>query len=167
MKPYLRIPTILLLTTSVILASCRQEKPNIIKVEFATSECFLPCKHVAISVDSSLNYKFKDDSLYQNQSFVGVIQKQLWVELLDKLKHIDYRSLETKYEVSSSDMQMAELIIYEDGKKVVRFNRQLNRTDKLGLFMRWLDSTQFHVKLKKAIDTLHFGTTYQVPRNRD
>jgi hypothetical protein len=86
---------------------------------------------------------------------------------VDKLKHIDYRSLDTIERFSSSDMQRAELIIYEDGKKVVRFNRQLNPPDKLRLIMRWLDSTQFHVKLKKTIDTLHFGTTYQIPRNRD
>jgi hypothetical protein len=154
-----------LLTLSLLTGCVRQEDKEITRVEYAKSTCFTPCVPIAISIDSSLHYQFYADSSYvkrvtAQRSYTAKITRQQWNELTARLESIDYKHLETSGKPLPSDVQHVELIIYWGDNKVRLETEESN--SKIGNILAWLEDTYKSVKLKPAIDTLHFNTTLQL-----
>ncbi|TWI94022.1 hypothetical protein JN11_04839 [Mucilaginibacter frigoritolerans] len=87
----------------LVLAGCNNSKSDITSIEFAKSWDFGPSQHLAIKIDSSLNYQFYGgEALHMDTNHVlkgyysGKISKSLWDTLTDDLNQIDYKHLKKK-----------------------------------------------------------------------
>lgn len=147
----------------LLIVACTPSNKNRAKrIEFATGYCFSICPHLALSIDSTLQCKLYIDSIGKRKCYAGSVKKKFWNELLGRLNDIDYRNDDTS-KIFANDIQFAELIIY-DAKGRKRLLRQpFGATDKVSKLMTWLNDKRQILELKPTPDTLHFGTTLQLP----
>lgn len=157
---------VLLLIASFILSCHKPVANEISKIEFAKGTCMGGCIPVAISIDSSLHYKFYADSSFSWNKIrpkrlivndTGIVREQLWADLIKELDSIDYKHPDTSKKLLAMDAQHRELIIYWGKSKTNIFIGDFE-TKKLATL---LDNSPKQVKLYPTNKTLIFGTTLQ------
>lgn len=162
----MRYNALLLLVALVVGACHRSSKQEVSKIEYAQGACFGSCVPLAISIDSTLNYKYYADSSYSWStpkhliiSYRGKVNRKMWNALLSKLDEIGYKSIDTSRKVRQiADIQHRELIIYWNNNRT-RITVMGAKIDTLIKFIR--NSYQL-IKLQPSLDTLNFGTTLQL-----
>jgi len=169
-----------LLTTAIgmcLLSAChKQERKNneIIKIEVATGGCFGPCQYTAVSIDSSLTYKYyggpvlsrtnrPEDKFKIEGYYVGKVSRALWDTLNMKLEQIRYKQLDTSYEHTVDD-QLLEIIIHYNGQTKHIRAQSASLPDSVAKVFHWISESYQFVKPKTVKDTLQFGTILQYMR---
>jgi hypothetical protein len=163
---------ILLFFLIFVLVCCKQKTKQIneiTKVEMATGSCFGPCQFTAISIDSSLQYKYYGGALLPGKKrevlkgyYVGKITTSFWDSLNVELEKLRFKELDTLKE-NSSDGQPIELIIHYQNK-VKRIRTEFgNLPDTIRDVLPWISESYKRVKLQPIKDSIKFETTIQYP----
>ena len=167
----------LLLLTTLFIA-CHPVKPNkseISKVELATTGSGRVPRR-AISVDSSLKFKFYTDTVSSTglapsypRYYEGRISKALWDSLQVKLADIKYKQMASVHpeDFQVNDAYGVELILYSNGthKRIIRTLKSTSVTH-FDHLVEWMIKLPEGAIIKETnvhqlMDTLHFGTTWQ------
>src|ERR1700761_2753086 len=110
-----------LLSLIIIIIACDRpthRENEISKIELATSSCLGPCAITAVSIDSSLNFKFYGGSHASKKGYYsGKISPKMWDSITTKLEIANYKTLHLNY-VSPGDDQTLELIVHYKNSKV-------------------------------------------------
>ena len=155
-----------------LIISCTKPKVHnneITKVELARMGVWAD-PGAAISVDTSLNYKYYG-SLNEDYSgkvvhverayYTGKVSKSFWDTLNCKVEKIGYRTLDTADNMRASDVNYFELIIHwKTGKRrIIRMSSMKN--DSVLNTINWLNDSYKGVKLQKVKDFIKFETKFQ------
>lgn len=152
------------LLMSFFISCIKPVQPNneITKVELARSGAWSDYG-AAISVDSSLSYKYCDNNQKQHY-FVGKVDEKFWDTLNRKLEEVKFRSLPATDNKHIEDAEYYELIIHWKNKK-----RRLTRVwdfpqqDSVLNVIKWLNDSYKRAKLHQVNYPIKFETTYQNP----
>jgi len=148
----------------MLFLSCikpKQHKNEIIKVELARSGAWSD-HGAAISVDSSLNYRYCDNNV-KHGYFVGKVKERFWDTLNRKFEKIKYKSLPITDNKNIADINYFELIIHwKNGKKRVIRAWDIPTDSVLSIF-KWLNDSYKNVKLHQVNYPIKFETIFQNP----
>ncbi len=160
--------------TSFAITSCERKKAvenRIKRVDIATGGCFGPCQLTALSLDSSLQYKyyggetpfFPPDKKSGNLKgyFTGTVSQQLWDSVGIKLNQIHYQQLDTAYTHSLDDERLELFIQYGNGKTKHISAQSASLPDTVREVFFWIANTYKKVNLKPIKDSIKFRTTIQ------
>jgi len=149
---------------ALFIVACHNPKRRvneISKIDIATGGYLGDCPSIAISIDSSLTYKYYGGSFSDKQGYyTGKVTQAFWDSLNIKLEQIKFKRLDTNFTVPM-DAPETELKIH--------FNSQ-TRHIQTGLFglpasianvFRWLINSYHQVKLYPSKDKLQFETEAQ------
>jgi len=115
----------------------------------------------AISVDSSLSYKYCDNNQKQHY-FVGKVDEKFWDTLNRKLEEVKFRSLPATDNTHIADAEYYELIVYwKKGKRRLTRVWDFPQQDSALNVIKWLNDSYKKVKLKPVKGPIQFETTYQ------
>lgn len=160
--------SIVLIVTGCHVPEARHN--GITKIEVATGSCFGPCQKTAVSIDSTLAYKYyggeilfplppgKSDNL--NGYYTGTVSRSLWDVLNSKLEAIHYQQLDTVYKRSVDDQSLEVIIHYQGSTKHIRAQSASLPNNVREVFY-WIARSYKQVKIKPSKDTFQFGTTLQ------
>jgi hypothetical protein len=155
------------------LSACHKQEPRkneISKIELATGNCFGPCQRTAISIDSTLAYKFYGgglsfplppgkDSIVSGY-YNGQISQKLWDTLNDRLTKIHYQQLDTSYQ-EIADAQSVEVVIRYNGRIKHIKTQYASMPDSVRQVFHWIAESYRQVKLKPIKDSIQFETSIQ------
>lgn len=152
---------ILTLVCILLFLSCvkSNHKTNeISKVELARSGAWSDYGS-AISIDSSLNYKYCDDN-FKGGNFVGKIDKRFWDTLTKRLEMENFTTVDSTTDMNGFDASYFELIIHWNNKKkrIIRIGYGKDPILKTCL---WLDSSYKKVRLRRANAPIKFEGEFQ------
>jgi hypothetical protein len=148
----------------LFLTACQKpvgKKEEIGKIEIATTGCLRGCPIVGLQIDSSFKlvyyggYKSKLQGYYE-----GKITQDIWDTLNFKLKHINYRKIDTS-EYLEIDGENAEAIFYWNKQKRHIYRSIYENPDSISDALIWIINCCKRVKLQKSKDSIKFETTYQ------
>lgn len=163
-KYYFQFLLILFSSCNLIQKTDKQEN-EISKICFASNGCFGTCPHLAIEIDSSLNYRFLGGSYSEMKGlFEGKISRGFWDTLNLDFNKINYKKLDSTYLHSVDDVSI-ETIIFSKGNKKHILAQSSSLPDSIRkVFFKYLNSYKFQnlVKQKENKYTIFtFETTYQ------
>ena len=155
---------VLILLCFVQFLSCTKPKTHIneiTKVELARSGAWSDYG-AAISVDSSLNYKYCDNNAKRHY-FAGKVGEDFWDTLNRKFERIKFKSLPATDNKLIQDANYFELIIYwKDSSRRITRARDI-KIDSVVNTLIWLNDSYKNVKLHQVNHSIKFETTYQDP----
>ncbi|WP_295772355.1 DUF6438 domain-containing protein [uncultured Mucilaginibacter sp.] len=165
-----------LVIASCLLSACHKQESRdneIIKIEVATGGCFGPCQYTAVSIDSSLTYKYYGGQVLSRTNrpedkfkivgyYLGKVNKALWDTLNMKLEQIRYKQLDTSYEHTVDDQSLEFIIHYNNKTKHIRA-QAASLPNNVGKVFNWISDSYRNLKLRKTQDTPRFETTIQYP----
>lgn len=157
-------PLFLLIILSA--AACRKPKPvnEITKIDFGTGSCLSPCQSIAISMDSSLTYKYYGGpSAPLKGCYTGHITQGFWDTLNMRFKQINYKKLDTADNEAIYDGPLTEMFIFHREKMRHIMLSTYHQPDSILRFINWIENSYQHVALTPSKDTLYFGTAVQNP----
>lgn len=162
----MRCTIFLFLITLVIACNKPAQRNNeITKVELARSGAWAD-NGAAISVDSSLSYKYYDGNVKLGY-YVGRVSETFWDTLNQKFERIKYKSLPFTDNKLIEDANYFELIVHwKNGKR--RITRVWNWPADLAVLsvISWLNDSHKRFKLHQVNYPIKFETTYQNPPPR-
>jgi len=133
---------------------------DITKVELARSGAWSDYG-AAISIDSSLSYKYCDNNTKQRY-FAGTIDDKFWDTLNRKLEGIKFKSLPVTDNKLIEDAEYYELIIYwKNGKRRIKRVWDFPQQDSVLNVIKWLNDSYKKAKLHHVNYPIKFETTYQ------
>ena len=148
----------------IIFMACNKPIPRkneITKIDIATSGCFGSCPSIAISIDSSLNYKYYGGRYASLRGYyLGRVTNEFWDSLNIKLENINYKRMDTNYSVAA-DAPESELIIHYGGQIRHIQTMVFGHPDSIVNVLNWLNYSYKHVKLYRSTDKIKFETTAQ------
>ncbi|NHA07708.1 hypothetical protein G7092_28165 [Mucilaginibacter sp. HC2] len=172
MKYYL-----IFLLTIVFLSSCdrhARRKNEVKKIEIATGGCFGSCQLTAISIDSSLDYKYFGGDTYfpsppdakNNEKLKGYyfakVSPGFWDTLNIKLEEINYKKLDTSYEHSVDDESLEIFIHYGNNIKHIKA-QSVSLPDSIARVFYYIINSYKTIKPKPTRDTFNFESTTHRP----
>jgi hypothetical protein len=146
-----------------LFIACKKLQPqynNISKIELARSGAWSDFG-AAISIDSSLNYKYYGNYGKVKQGyFLGKASRKLWDTLTQKLEKINFKTVSSSDNLSVADVNYYEVIIHwkNHTKKIIRVSPR--ESDAVINTIRWLDSSFRKVNLHQVNNPIKFETTY-------
>jgi len=148
----------------LILAACQKsvrKNDEISKVEVATSGCLRRCPVVGVQIDSSLKLVYNGGYKSKLQGYYdGKISQDVWDTLNIKLKHINYRKIDTT-EYLGIDGENAEAIFYWGKQKRHIYRSIYENSDSISDALIWIINCYKRAGLQKSKDSVKFETTYQ------
>lgn len=158
----MRRTIILSLITLIIACNKHAQRNNeITKVELARSGAWAD-NGAAISVDSSLNYKYYDGNVKQGY-YWGKISAKLWDTLNRKFEEIKFKTIQPVAYRGAEDVNIFELIIHWKGGKRRILREWYGKPDPISNTVLWLNNSYKSVKLHRIQHSIAFETTYQIP----
>jgi hypothetical protein len=149
----------------LLFSSCKDAKlhindNNILKVEFASGECYNKCAQLAIGIDSTLTFNYYGGrNVKLNGFYSGNISKATWDTLNRKLDAIHYKGpIDGEGPI---DDQEVELIIHYHNKSIHINTTSSNLPDSTRKVIEWLKSLRDSIKLIAVKDSIKFGTILQ------
>ena len=148
----------------LLLAACGRSagnKDDNSKIEIAPGGCLRSCPVVGIKIDSSLKlvyyggYKAKLQGYYE-----GKIAQDVWDTLNSKLKHINYRKIDTA-EYLSIDGENAEAIFYWGDQKRHIYRSIYENPDSISDALIWIINCYKRAGLQESKYSVKFETKYQ------
>jgi len=147
----------------LFLFSCKKhfhQKKEITKIELARSGAWSDYG-AAISIDSSLDYKYYDCNSKKN--FVGKINTSFWDSINKRFEQIKFKQISASDHKNIADATYFELIIYwKDSSRRITRVRDIKPDSVVNAFI-WLNDSYKKVKLQQIDHSLKFETTYQNP----
>jgi hypothetical protein len=134
---------------------------EISKVELARSGAWSDYGS-AISIDSSLNYKYCDDN-FKGANFVGKIDKRFWDTLTTRLEADNFTTIDSTTDMNTFDASYFELIIHWNNKRK-RIIRVGNGREPIVKLCSWLDSSYKKVHLSRINQPIKFESEFQKKR---
>jgi hypothetical protein len=106
---------LVLVIATVACTNTKHRNNQISRIEIATGECYRHCPQIAVSIDSSLTFKYYGGKNAKVKGYyTGDISSQLWDTLNIKLEAIQYKKL--SFQGGLLDDQGIELIIHYQSK---------------------------------------------------
>jgi len=150
---------------AITILSCNKpvhKQYEITKVELATSGCLGTCASTAISLDTSLDFKYYGDRFAHIKGYyTGKITNSLWDTLVLKLTSINYKELHD-YNGPVDDQGIELIIHYRNQVKRITAESTII-PDTLKQTIKWIQNIYKLVRLHPLKDSIKFETTIQYP----
>jgi len=151
-----------------LFASCTSKKVKarnneISKISFASGGCYGKCPFMAIEVDSSLSYKYYG-GLYSDKPgyYTGKISAELWDSINIKFEKVDFKHLDTSYQLSIDDLATQTIIDYGNKRKVITA-QSASLPRNVDSLLNWIMYSYKKVNLIPSKDSIDFYSRLQYP----
>ena len=171
--------TLIILFFSIACNRPAVQKNDITKIEIATGYCWGHCQKTAVSIDSSLNYKYyggdgdegdysgwiPDSAAAYKRSrlhgyYCGKISKAFWDTLNNRMNAIYYQKMDTTYTPANDDQRL-EIIIHYKGTAKHITGSLLGFRPKVTDVFGWIINSYREIKPCAFNGVLRFETTLQ------
>jgi hypothetical protein len=151
-----------------LFASCtnknvKARNNEISKISFASGGCYGKCPFMAIEVDSSLSYKYYGGQYSDKPGFyAGKISTVLWDSINIKFEKVDFKHLDSSYQLSIDDLATQTVIDYGDKRKIITA-QSASLPKNIDSVLTWIMYSYKKVNLIPSKDSINFYSRLQYP----